>query len=51
VVSFEVDPFRKECLLAGQDDIALTLTHEQAIAAYEARRRKEAPWLFADLAG
>jgi len=50
-VSFDVDPFRKECLLAGQDDIALTLTHEQAIAAYEARRRKEAPWLFADLAG
>jgi len=51
VVSFEVDPFRKACLLAGQDDIALTLTHERAIAAYEARRWKEAPWLFADLTG
>ncbi|RMF86442.1 MAG: 3-isopropylmalate dehydratase small subunit [Nitrospirae bacterium] len=47
---FEVDPFRKECLLAGKDDIDLTLAHEEAIAAYERRRRREAPWLFADLA-
>jgi len=51
VVHFAVDPFRKQCLLAGQDDIALTLTHAGAIAAYEQRRRVEAPWLFADLAG
>ncbi len=50
-VAFDVDPFRKECLLEGKDDIALTLTHEEAIAAYEERRRVEAPWLFADLAG
>jgi 3-isopropylmalate/(R)-2-methylmalate dehydratase small subunit len=37
-LSFEIDPFRRECLLAGTDDIALTLAHEDAIAAYEASR-------------
>jgi 3-isopropylmalate/(R)-2-methylmalate dehydratase small subunit len=45
--SFDVDPFRKECLLQGLDDIGVTLAHADAIAAYEARRRAEAPWLFA----
>ncbi len=49
VVTFDVDPFRKECLLEGKDDIALTLAHEAAIADYERRRREEAPWLFSDL--
>ncbi|HEX9592489.1 MAG TPA: 3-isopropylmalate dehydratase small subunit [bacterium] len=43
---FAVDPFRKECLLKGLDDIGVTLAHADAIAAYEARRRSEAPWLF-----
>jgi 3-isopropylmalate/(R)-2-methylmalate dehydratase small subunit len=42
---FEIDPFRKHALLAGQDEIALTLAHEHAIADFEARRRREAPWL------
>ena len=42
---FAVDPFRKECLLRGRDEIALTLEHEAAIAAYESRRRTEFPWL------
>lgn len=42
---FEVDPFRKECLLNGWDEIDLTLRHEAAIAAYEARQRSETPWL------
>ncbi len=36
--SFEVDAFRRHCLLNGQDDIGLTLQHEPDIAAYEARR-------------
>lgn len=36
---FEVDPFRKECLLAGIDEIELTLRHAQDIAAYEQRMR------------
>jgi 3-isopropylmalate/(R)-2-methylmalate dehydratase small subunit len=36
--SFDVDPFRRHCLLEGLDDIGLTLQHEAEIAAYEARR-------------
>ncbi|MCK9529799.1 MAG: 3-isopropylmalate dehydratase small subunit [Gammaproteobacteria bacterium] len=46
VIRFEVDPFRKHCLLEGLDDIGLTLQHVDAIRAYEAKRRTEAPWLF-----
>lgn len=45
VDKFEVDPFRKECLLNGWDDIDLTLKHEAALSAYEARQRAETPWL------
>jgi 3-isopropylmalate/(R)-2-methylmalate dehydratase small subunit len=45
VERFEIDPFRKECLLAGIDEIQLTLRYEDAIAAYERRQREEAPWL------
>lgn len=44
--AFEVDDFRRQCLLEGLDDIALTLQHADEIRAYEARRRREAPWLF-----
>ncbi|BCO30989.1 3-isopropylmalate dehydratase small subunit [Thiohalobacter sp. COW1] len=43
---FEVDAFRKHCLLEGLDDIGLTLQHADEICAYEERRRQEAPWLF-----
>jgi 3-isopropylmalate/(R)-2-methylmalate dehydratase small subunit len=46
VLHFEVDEFRKYCLLNGLDDIGLTLQHADDIRAYEARRRQEAPWLF-----
>jgi 3-isopropylmalate/(R)-2-methylmalate dehydratase small subunit len=46
VLSFEVDAFRKHCLLNGLDDIGLTLQHVDDIKAYEASRAKEAPWLF-----
>jgi 3-isopropylmalate/(R)-2-methylmalate dehydratase small subunit len=45
-IHFEVDAFRKHCLLEGLDDIGLTLQHVDEIRAYEARRRVEAPWLF-----
>ncbi len=45
VERFEVDPFRKECLLKGWEEIDLTLQHEAAIAAYERRQRSELPWL------
>jgi len=46
-IPFEVDPFRKDCLVRGLDDIGLTLGHLDDIRAYEARRREAAPWLFA----
>ncbi|MBM4132691.1 MAG: 3-isopropylmalate dehydratase small subunit [Nitrospira sp.] len=46
---FDVDPFRKDCLFKGLDQIGLSLQHEPAIAAYERRRKADAPWLFADL--
>ena len=45
-ISFDVDPFRKECLLNGWDDIGLTLRHAEKIREFEARRRTEQPWLF-----
>ena len=45
-IAFEVDKFRKHCLLNGLDDIGLTLQHADDIRAYETRRRQEAPWLF-----
>jgi 3-isopropylmalate/(R)-2-methylmalate dehydratase small subunit len=44
-VSFEIDPFRKHCLLNGLDDIGLTLEHESQIDAFEARQRQQFPWL------
>ncbi len=47
VYKFEVEVFRKHCLLNGLDDIGLTLQHVAEIKAYEARRKAEAPWLFA----
>ena len=46
-IGFEVDPFRKHCLLEGLDDIGLTLQHADAIRAFEEQRRQAAPWVFA----
>lgn len=45
-IAFEVDEFRKHCLLNGLDDIGLTLQHVDEIHAYEERRKQQAPWLF-----
>ena len=45
VFGFEVEPFRKHCLLNGLDDIGLTLQHADEIRAFEARRLHEQPWL------
>ncbi|CAA0118408.1 3-isopropylmalate dehydratase small subunit 1 [Halioglobus japonicus] len=45
-IHFEVDEFRKHCLLNGLDDIGLTLESADAIRAYEQKRREQAPWLF-----
>lgn len=46
VIPFAVDAFRKDCLIRGLDDIGLTLEHADAIRAFEAQRRMDAPWLF-----
>ena len=46
VMRFEVDAFRKFCLLNGLDDIGLTLRHADAIRVFEDRRRERHPWLF-----
>jgi len=45
-IRFEVDEFRKHCLINGLDDIGLTLQHVDDIKAYEAKRKQAAPWLF-----
>ncbi len=42
---FEIDPFRKMCLLQGLDEVGITLTHEDALTAYEARMKAQKPWL------
>ena len=43
---FDVDPFRKYCLLNGLDEIGLTLRHADQIRAFENQRREQHPWLF-----
>ncbi|MGB0468535.1 MAG: 3-isopropylmalate dehydratase small subunit [Pontibacterium sp.] len=45
-MAFDVDDFRKHCLLNGLDDIGLTLQYTDDIKAYEARARQQSPWLF-----
>jgi len=47
VLHFEIDNFRKNALLQGMDNIGWTLSHDDEIAVYEARRKQEAPWIFA----
>lgn len=42
---FEIDPFRKHCLLGGLDEIGLTLAHVPAVNAYENARAADQPWL------
>lgn len=44
--AFEVDVFRKHCLLNGLDEIGLTLQHTEKIKQFEQKRRSEQPWLF-----
>ena len=45
-IKFEIDPFRKHCMLNGLDEIGLTLQHADKIKAFEAKRRQQQPWLF-----
>ena len=44
-VKFDIDPFRKQCLLNGWDDVALSLRHDGEISDFEARRKAQTPWL------
>ena len=46
-VKFDIDPFRKHCLLNGLDDVGLTLQKEKDINAYEAKQKQSQPWLAA----
>lgn len=46
ILEFEVDAFRKHCLLEGLDDIGITLQDEDAIRAFEEKHRAARPWLF-----
>ena len=46
-IPFQIDAFRKECLLNGWDDIGLTLRHAAKIREFEEKRRIDQPWLFA----
>ena len=50
ILEFEVDAFRKHCLLEGLDDIGITLQDEDAIRAFEVKHRQARPWLFRDTA-
>ena len=44
--AFDVEPFRKACLLDGLDDIGLTLVHQDKIAAFESSQKNAQPWLY-----
>ena len=45
-IAFTIDPFRRECLLEGLDDIGLTLQKAEKIDAFEAQQRAQQPWLY-----
>ncbi len=47
IFRFEIDPFRRECLMNGWDDISLTLRHAERIREFEAERLARMPWLAA----
>jgi 3-isopropylmalate/(R)-2-methylmalate dehydratase small subunit len=43
--AFAIDPFRKQCLLEGLDEVGLTLARDTSISTYEARQARDMPWL------
>ena len=45
VVKFDIDPFRKDCMLNGLDDIGLTLKNDPKIKSFEGTRGKDRPWI------
>ncbi|OFW80557.1 MAG: 3-isopropylmalate dehydratase small subunit [Alphaproteobacteria bacterium RIFCSPLOWO2_01_FULL_40_26] len=46
IYKFEIDPFKKHCLIEGLDDIGLTLQKENKISDFESKNRQETPWLY-----
>ncbi len=46
-IAFEIDPFKKHCLLNGLDDIGLTMQHAPRIDSFEDQDRRARPWLYA----
>ncbi len=46
IYKFEIDPFRKHCLVEGLDDIGLTLQKSEKISEFENKNRTETPWLY-----
>lgn len=46
---FEIDPFRKHCLLNGLDDIGLTLQAADDIRRYEEKAKQQRPWVFQEI--
>jgi 3-isopropylmalate/(R)-2-methylmalate dehydratase small subunit len=46
VIKFDIDPFRKKCLMEGLDDIGLTLEKEEKISVFESKNRQEQNWLY-----
>ena len=47
-LDFEIDPFKKKCLLEGLDDIALSLKKSEKIEKFETNLKNEKPWVFND---
>ena len=47
-ISFEIDPFKKKCLLEGLDDIALSLEKSDKIKSFENKIKNQRPWIFND---
>ena len=45
-ITFDIEPFRKECLINGYDDIALSLKKTKDVEDYLIKKKKETPWLF-----
>jgi 3-isopropylmalate/(R)-2-methylmalate dehydratase small subunit len=45
MIKFEIDEFRKQCLLNGWDDIGLTMRNEDKISSFEAQQKTQTPWI------
>ena len=46
VIHFDIDPFRKRCLLEGLDDIGVTMQHDTEIGGFEGQQKAQQPWLY-----